>query len=283
MPRLIVHIGMSKAGSSAIQRACVNNEVALRDLGFCYPMAGRIGQSHYKIMYELKDLAHPETLLRAFEESKDSESMIVSAEGFWLFGADQVAWLEQHVDPAETTIVLYLRNPQKYLCSSFRQGIKNHRRPIDQDQYIHRFGDRIEYPRVVEDWGSRFKLNVRVYDLVRGKLEQDFFQGLGIKSDDLRLDREVVNRTPSDGTIRAISFASRRLPQKLHGSIVRGASWLDWCLKCLPGIKDDQIAAFGREAIQGWDTGVLRKYLSEEEIRTLVNAPHGCVRTKDHQ
>lgn len=264
---------MSKAGSSAIQRACVNNQDTLSRLGYCYPLAGRIGQSHYKIMYELKGQQHPDTLLAAFREASDSDTMILSAEGFWLFGTEQVAWLEQHVDASDTMIVLYLRNPQNYLCSSFRQGIKNHRRPIDQDKYIQQFGKRIEYPRVLHEWGSRFDLRVRVYDLVKDHLESDFFEVIGADIKELRLERELVNRTPGDGTLRAISFVSRRLPETMQSTVVRGLSRLDWCLKCLPVIHDDKIAAFGRKTIQEWDREFLARYLSETEIQTLVNEP----------
>ncbi|RMD98743.1 MAG: hypothetical protein D6816_15835 [Bacteroidetes bacterium] len=73
---------MSKAGSSAIQQALVDNDEMLRASGIIYPRAGRRGGAHYKIDEDLRRRGSTSRLRRALDEAADFRTAVLSCEGF---------------------------------------------------------------------------------------------------------------------------------------------------------------------------------------------------------
>lgn len=91
MPRLLLHIGTHKTGTTSIQRFCSANRSALRKLGLWYPSAS-IGEfpnhyAHHRIAHAIAgrdpdfDASHAAQFFeRVQQKTRDDETILISAE-----------------------------------------------------------------------------------------------------------------------------------------------------------------------------------------------------------
>lgn len=270
--KIILHIGMSKAGSSAIQKMLNDHREALRPQGFCYPLTGRKwGLAHYEIVHQVRQQNSTEAMERALRECEGALTGILSCEGFWLFSDEQVALLARALVAHETTVVIYLRQPVRYLRSSYRQAVKVGRTILDWSEYYEAVGKRLDYPGVLRRWSRWFQLRVRVYEAARCGVDRDFCALLGLQDLSERIATRRINKTPCDGVLRCILQVNRTLPTRLARPIRSALLAHHRLFGWLPAFHDEAAASqIAQGACANWDRTVLHEFLSPEEMQSLL-------------
>jgi hypothetical protein len=128
-PRLILHIGLNKTGTSSIQHSLMVNEPRLRDAGFHLPdRLGRADGGHHLLVALLRDKG-PEAFVAEVRKRNAFPKTVISAESFLQIlriPAKARALSEALSVYFETELVLFLRR-QDYLKESvFAQVAKHH-------------------------------------------------------------------------------------------------------------------------------------------------------------
>jgi hypothetical protein len=153
--RLILHIGMTKAGSSALQAGLFSVRQQLRDSGVLYPDGGRVRNSHILLLQGLVPRARlPRGVRRLYGDNiaalerdmrawlADVEAAIDAAcphtvilsEEFLFYVIDESALIELRRRMLglghSVEVVAYLRRPSEHYLSSVQQLLKaSHRIP----------------------------------------------------------------------------------------------------------------------------------------------------------
>lgn len=271
--RVILHVGMSKAGSTAIQNALLANEAQLAQNGVIYPSVGRYRGAHYPILQAARSMTAELLTSRALSEArrKSGSTCILSCEGFWLLGSEQIDVLAEMLKGHEVQVLAYLRDPASYLRSSYRQGIKAKGRKESVAQRVARAGPQLAYSAVFGRWASNFPLTLASYELNSSRLESHFMSLIGV-AEYLQPPAPVrANVTPPDGVTRAMLWANRMLPfavaRGARRLIQRNAKSFSW----LPKMDDSAFQVAGNGAKQQWDTEFLARHMTAVDLKYLTN------------
>lgn len=272
--KVYLHIGMSKAGSTAIQQCILQHEGALLQAGVCYPEATRVNGAHYKLFQALQDGGGADEAATVIAEAEAAHAarLIVSVEGLWLVNDDAVRRLAQALSGHDAEVVLYLRRPDTYLTSSYRQGIKRKRRTtLSEADYARQPHERLRYDRVLERWAEHFPLRVRAYEAVRSDLVGDFARATGTASVLSCPGRQRANVTPSDGSLRLMRLANRLIPNYHHGATVN-RRLLAWqrAFAWMPALDDAPLVARARAEATRWEPSVMARHLAPEDLAAIT-------------
>lgn len=210
-PRLILHIGSQRAGSSSLQRSLRDARDALLGAGILYASLER-GSHPFKHLSVSRaalssdaavQQAERDALLAEFNAS-GAHTLILSEESLW--GADHAclsffAPLKAHF---QLDVVAFLRRPDFYIESLYNQALRavrdGEQRPIDQYWREPAVRSRIEYHRILGEWRQ---VADQVHAIELGQtpeqtgLVASFFQRLGLSMDPLPV--ETVARPSPDG------------------------------------------------------------------------------------
>jgi len=199
-PKLYLHIGRPKTGSTALQSFLHRNRRTLARQGLCYPETGRYQHASHKLsLVYLPKLPDSEAVegIPASELYTDLASEIlnsglgnavISSEHFWLMNPkDLPASLREQFD---IQIVVYVRRQDDVLVSSFIQEVKGGNLSIDIDlnDYICDTGrlKLLDYDQVLQCWAGVFgqqNIQVRLYENLAELhgIERDFLQLIGVQ------------------------------------------------------------------------------------------------------
>lgn len=195
-PELILHIGMGKTGTTALQEAFWQNRRILAKAGITYPDIGVVAGAHHKISpYEPKVLAQ-----EGWEFMKPEDwapQLARSGKRRILMSSELIAWSPQEVASKfcaalkeffDLKICLYLRRQDNIVMSSFNQGIKAgyQRRPLGEALSV--IIQSYDFSRTIQIWekaAGRQNMIIRPYErsqFPQGDLISDFVNGvLGIE------------------------------------------------------------------------------------------------------
>lgn len=188
--RLYLHIGMHKAGSSAIQKTLALRERALRRHGLLYPRTGRVAsQAHHLISHalgfsqgtppsikfrsQLKDLGPK---LEHEARKSGCHTLLVSSEVFTNRG--DIAKVQEFFSGFDTYVLIYLRRHDHWWASCYSQGVKTVANPpwsAGFDNYMayqRRHPHKGNYRGLVDRWAAVFgasRLIVRPYESGQNK------------------------------------------------------------------------------------------------------------------
>ncbi|MEP3475805.1 MAG: hypothetical protein ABJN57_06275 [Hyphomicrobiales bacterium] len=199
--KIILHIGQSKTGTSAIQKFLTNNRAALREHGVLYPNIKKNGlpidiTSHNAVADALLEsktfpnLTANEYFQQFFKQAKNfnSHTMILSAEHF--FGGQPRIWdiatedeyfekyqkkisnLAEYLKGHEIEIILYLRPQIEWFASAVNQTIrveglirgKNVYK--DDFQFLELMKPLLNYQKIIHTWQEELqpvKFNIVPY------------------------------------------------------------------------------------------------------------------------
>lgn len=122
--RLIIHIGMDKTGSTAIQHVLNDNPLALGRCGYRYIEAGRDEELNHQPLTTSAE----ETIDRwreiAEEFKQCTETGIVSFEGLYHYTENHWNCILDMISPHPITIVFYIRRQSEMICSGIAQRVK---------------------------------------------------------------------------------------------------------------------------------------------------------------
>ena len=142
-PRIILHIGQQKTGTTALQLALVADRERLREAGVLYPDVGHLQErrssalrpSHNGLFYGLEGqdtsrlVATPEAIHAELEreiEASAAHTVVLSAERAFQAAdhqADVLARLDAIV-PGPKQVVAYLRRPDHYVISFHKHDVR---------------------------------------------------------------------------------------------------------------------------------------------------------------
>ncbi|SEN44705.1 hypothetical protein [Halomonas caseinilytica] len=126
----VIHIGAPKAGSSALQRFCNNNNEKLKEFGFYYPEHSMdkngVSGGHTQIAGRLvkNDIEKAKEKFDEWLSEADRKglTLLLSAEAFY----GKHAEMKEIAGHCNVRIIAYMRNPIDYLIGNHNQGIKRH-------------------------------------------------------------------------------------------------------------------------------------------------------------
>ena len=142
-PRLIIHAGLGKSGSSAIQKFCRDHPDVLRAAGALY-----LGMYLERAAKSERDFTSPDDLQQALEDDPEIEARLIalltskigSRPGVQTFVWSHIA-LAMHADRlgrviaalqgvCDVEVILYFRHQASWLVSAYQQwGVKHKRTP----------------------------------------------------------------------------------------------------------------------------------------------------------
>ena len=151
--KLVLHLGMPKTGTSAIQSALGDSRDALRGRGVAYTRAAGEKGSQWRFLAQavraagreawdhafstgfhgrgFDDIGDPDAFGREFRaEVAGAGTVIVSSEAFWVRTRDVVVpravarYCERLLAPSETTLVVYLRRQDRHIPSAYAQMVR---------------------------------------------------------------------------------------------------------------------------------------------------------------
>lgn len=200
--RLFLHIGMNKAGSTAIQHALATQAARLKRHGLLYPETGRIrAEAHYLLTQVLgfshrlsKAAREPgidaslEPRIREEARRARCAQVVMSSEAFVIPG--DVARVKAFFAGWDCRIVLYLRRHDHWWASSYSQGVASVEAPTWESGFEHylavqrRRPDKGNYRLLIETWARHFgeqNLIVRPYERAQNQpnIAADFLQAIG--------------------------------------------------------------------------------------------------------
>ncbi|MFV8819972.1 hypothetical protein [Haliea sp. E17] len=240
-PKLYLHIGRPKTGSTALQRFLADNAPHLQQAGLLYPLAGRFQQASHLFAYAClpqmctaAGLPRPDAALlwqqlERERESSGASAVVLSSENFWFASpADLPEDLEQRYD---VQVIAYVRRQDNVIASSFCEEAKAGIVALDSDVELYALdGVRLgllDYLQVLDAWAARFgdeRIHVRVYEQVQARgIQADICELLGLAPDSLVFAPQPANPSLPYDALRlaahADQFALGNMPRRafLHG------------------------------------------------------------------
>jgi hypothetical protein len=177
MARLILHIGMSKAGSTAIQRCLAQNRGLLLVNGITYCDVIK-GPNHAQLAVAFSERPHRLARMFGVRREQDRQALrtrmqhrfarAVAADSTWIASSEHIgAWLRHpHEISAlahfvgeffsEVTLVTVVRRSDYWLPSSYVESVKaGGVQPLDE-AFVHRRRGALLYGRHVRRWEAVF-------------------------------------------------------------------------------------------------------------------------------
>ena len=231
MSELVLHIGMPKTGTSALQTFFTTNRGRLAESGWAYPemiVRSKIHNGEFLMRYCLgltkDDAANPqlqnleENMRRLTSALTAYEHVLISEENFyvaptWRSSQDiensvQKFWeavsrTVKEFSVSQTTIILYIRRQDEWLYSFWKQRPKIGVRIEPFDDFIanNRFGHILHYYELIDTIERAFdgscEAVVRLYDRTQfegGDIFHDFCHAAGISWDsEFAIPKEKIN------------------------------------------------------------------------------------------
>jgi hypothetical protein len=241
--KIVLHIGMHKAGSSAIQHMLWHNRDRLLEQGFCYPQLTAGQQGHHDLAWAIRASAGGRTpqpvpgdvvsnLKRQLQRS-DCHTAILSSEEFeFATTPDQLRMLRRALPADPLQIVVYLRRQDKYLVSEYGQHLRMPETRFSgsiHDFYMrHNLTGRLNYFRALARWAKFFgeeNLIVRPFEpgqFENGSLMDDARTAFGLTDVALEIPQDLAfNKGLSGRACVLLSHANRHeLDAAAHDRLV---------------------------------------------------------------
>jgi hypothetical protein len=243
--RIILHIGLYKTGTTAVQKFFTRNRSVLVQKGVLYPESFTKFDAHHPLPWALgvghrdKDASvRPEEVARSILQEADlagADTVILSSEEFInLEAAERLQKLKRLFDGHAIEIIIYLRRQDSLLLSSYGQHVR---------MYTIRFSGTISdfllkhsnflikynYWGMLQRWANVFgseAMRVKLYDQAtfpEGNIVGDFADtlGIGLAGCDVR-KASGINRNLSDLGLEVLRrLNAMPLDEKTHHRLIR--------------------------------------------------------------
>lgn len=206
-PRLYLHIGMGKTGTTSIQRFCWRNRTALAKAGITYPDRGIVDGAHHRLSPDVPAYVGRNwnsidpgewsaQLLNAYDHPiLLSSELMASAE------PDTVRRLAEVLLPLfDVRVIVYVRRIDDSIMATYNQNVKAGTQRLSLEDVLPRIFERLRIDRVLAPWLESFgleRLMIRAYDrrqFAGGDILHDFCETIGVPwSDEFRLETENPN------------------------------------------------------------------------------------------
>lgn len=246
MRTLLLHIGTMKTGSTSIQACLMSSTQELRKHNIYYfPTMNHNNFSFSPLFkaapesnYDWKKNYGTENVIQKTQQLKkqwidlwgtfDEGTAVVSSETLSFYSFEDVERLYKFVAPLfdEVRVIIYFRDPGKYITSMLQQDIKNGYTPSDKTflEYYQGRVVSIQYKEQLSRWIKIFgpkQVTVRPFQrksFYQGSLEKDFFyHGCGVQFDQSQL---IVSHRNESLNLESAVFLyelNRKYPTIKHG------------------------------------------------------------------
>lgn len=209
MPRLILHVGTGKTGTTSIQVALRANEEALLDRGFHVVETNRPFARSAKHKIAWADPADPgwDELAEEVERVRPTgRAVVLSNEALWQADPEGLRHLARVFEGYTPTVVLYVREQAEFVQSLLLQKQKKPEKAVDlsdRDKVDRWIGRRqLDYHEVcatLEGIFGKGSVNARLFDrsaFLEQDLLLDFLHTIGVP-DPASLDLQQTDANPS--------------------------------------------------------------------------------------
>lgn len=164
--RIVLHIGMERTGTSAVQRFLARNRAALRLMGVRYPRP-RSGppEKHQDLVRAIAAEAagtgaDAAELIAAYTEGVRAPITVLSAEGLSAPNPAFARALAPLADRFDVRVVVYLRRQDEWALSAYRQAVLDPRvaekRPVSEWLEDPGTRARLDYSSMLTGWEKAF-------------------------------------------------------------------------------------------------------------------------------
>ena len=261
---VVIHGGMHKTGSSALQNLLATRRDHLAAAGWLYPLAGLVSQEatghrHRLLMTELrKDVGTPTWQLLRDEIDAWPGRVLISHENFFSPQIKPEAVLAE-LPGREVFMVVYVRHPVDYVESCYREWVRRWKFTGSlADHYAKRRGY-LALDTLADQWRAAIgpqRLVFRAYDkqaFVGGSVASDFLALLGLHGLPGLEAADAARANDSLGTSQALVYlvanqiVAKADKRNTLSSLVHNAEAAVEVLELLPPPSPDD----GEEALAG--------------------------------
>jgi hypothetical protein len=198
--KLVLHIGVHKTGSTAIQYFMAEKRALLANGGLLYPSAYVVNAGHHELAWALahrrrkgSTTVTAEEIVRAIldeAEMTGAETIVLSSEAFERLKSPETETLKVLFGGMTAEIIVYLRRQDDALLSIYNQRVKSSANrycgTLDQLAANSKVISRLDYRALIQRWAEVFgsdALRVKIYDQSRfpeGNVIPDFLASLGV-------------------------------------------------------------------------------------------------------
>ena len=225
-PKVELHIGMGKTGTTSIQQYLHQNmDHLLSAHGILYPRRSRlrIGRNcpdHRALAWSISDyyskMFRFELSDSYWEETRDefgssgAHRMILSSEFLWSLGDGEIERIRYELQGHDVRVIIYMRNIRSRIISGYKQSVKIGKMTHSFRTYAESRLERYDYCKMLSKWENVFgadNIVIRLYEKVRKDVVGDFCSML-----DLPVLESVAvrqNISPSDSIIQMILRLNR--------------------------------------------------------------------------
>lgn len=190
-PRLVLHIGSQKTGTTSIQGFLKHKSAPLAAEGVSYVQAGRTNIAHNSVLQAIKKDDGKSVAKKMVAEIKSASDIthVISSEMFFRQGL--APWFAKNFPrriKKQTKVIVYLRRQDKYAEAMYKQRVKNGRFQGDPEHYARETVD-LNYGRTLRQFADVFgaeNLIVRPFErgnFPNGDVQQDFAHHLGLSKE----------------------------------------------------------------------------------------------------
>lgn len=230
MADIVIHIGLRKTGTTSIQKFLHANRGLLLEKGILYPSSGlpvkESRYAHHDLAADLTGI-RPPTVPGSWEKLSDEISefngklIFISSEIFSVAITEKIEELRKRLSGHKVTILLYLRDPAKFIVSLYKAQIKGHNEFRSFRNFIRRKPEWIDFDPLVESWQRVFgpeNLVLKNYDELAGGdlLLSNLIDSIGLSDSSAEFRfLEKANVTPDDkvvAAIRILNYLKKKIP-----------------------------------------------------------------------
>lgn len=159
MPKLIIHIGSQKTGSTSIQTFLTQQSAKMDEAGLSYIKAGRGPAAHNKLAFKRDTEQFPVLMKRlvAEVEAAPDKTHVISAE--MLFTTRMAASFAEFIPDdlrGDTKVIAYIRRQDKFLEAMYKQVVKTGRFKGTAQHYAKKRESALMYSKVLDAWANGF-------------------------------------------------------------------------------------------------------------------------------
>lgn len=215
-PKYIFHIGTHKTATSTLQAWLSLNRDLLRDRDILYPHAGcppAIPTGQHQLAWNLRG-KHREASADAWTDllkevaQVSPKLVLISAEDFERCSEHQIESLSRMINYSNVRVILYLRNPLKFMQSAFKQQVKASNWSGTSSQFLANNMNRCNYKELIsrwQHWVGKKHMIVRLFDKVieTSDIITDFAASISIDANEFRA-ATAVNESLSHSVIESL-------------------------------------------------------------------------------
>ncbi|SMC44000.1 hypothetical protein [Primorskyibacter flagellatus] len=194
-PKLLIHTGLPKTGTTTIQLHCSLNRQVLAQNGWLYPETGRQWNAHHTFgnffrtddkqlaWIRQADAAKVHRVLAREREKSGAENIVISSES--LFHINDLKRLTQYFSDYDINMLVYLRRQDEWLESVYRQQLRGGAVFNDRHSYLRQIKASLNYDHVLRDWENAIGIDricVRSFEpkFFETSLVEQFMDVLGL-------------------------------------------------------------------------------------------------------